>query len=173
MKQSKRRRQKKMLIYCKTRGKWYNHQPLFWHELSFLFILFPSLHAHFFSSAEVKFFTFIFPPQRGSILIMSNTFYIISQKAFTAFSLFFFSFQEVGSIIGKKGEIVKRFREEVSYCYASTLWWLKISHLKRRWSSKDNNLSLSNNEDLLHMKGFVGWEETCSFNRCATTYKSV
>lgn len=37
------------------------------------------------------------------------------------FILFFFnvffsvSFQEVGSIIGKKGEIVKRFREEVSY----------------------------------------------------------
>lgn len=28
---------------------------------------------------------------------------------------FLFSFQEVGSIIGKKGEIVKRFREEVSY----------------------------------------------------------
>lgn len=49
---------------------------------------------------------------------MSNTFYIFlneRKKAFTAFS--FFSLQEVGSIIGKKGEIVKRFREEVSYCY--------------------------------------------------------
>lgn len=32
----------------------------------------------------------------------------------------FVFFQEVGSIIGKKGEIVKRFREEVSlvkYCF--------------------------------------------------------
>lgn len=27
--------------------------------------------------------------------------------------MFRFTFQEVGSIIGKKGEIVKRFREEV------------------------------------------------------------
>lgn len=56
---------------------------------------------------------------------MSNTFYIILRKAFTA-NFLFVSLQEVGSIIGKKGEIVKRFREEVSYCYEA-LKWLKIA----------------------------------------------
>lgn len=49
---------------------------------------------------------------------MSNTFYIILQKNIYSILLFsLVSLQEVGSIIGKKGEIVKRFREEVSYCY--------------------------------------------------------
>lgn len=41
----------------------------------------------------------------------------------------FFSLQEVGSIIGKKGEIVKRFREEVSYCWQG-IKMIKIAALE-------------------------------------------
>lgn len=35
----------------------------------------------------------------------------------TSIQMYIWCLQEVGSIIGKKGEIVKRFREEVSYEY--------------------------------------------------------
>jgi hypothetical protein len=46
-------------------------------------------------TAPEKFFTFIFPfhlsRKKGSILIMSNTFYIILEKAFTEISSFIFA----------------------------------------------------------------------------------
>lgn len=117
-----------MLIYCKTRGKWYNPQPLFF-DMSFPLrtrLAFAFLSALFSFFGKPKFFHFHFFSFKRSILIMSNIFYIILQKntTFTAFSLLLSRLQEVGSIIGKKGEIVKRFREEVSYCYEA-LKWLK------------------------------------------------
>lgn len=41
----------------------------------------------------------------------------------------FFYFQEVGSIIGKKGEIVKRFREDVSILFKIKLIFIIISFM--------------------------------------------
>lgn len=51
--------------------------------------------------------------------MQNNTYHCFSAFVYIMliyiFNLFlFYFFQEVGSIIGKKGEIVKRFREEVS-----------------------------------------------------------
>lgn len=43
---------------------------------------------------------------------ITNLIFNLIEQISIKFSLFFY-LQEVGSIIGKKGEIVKRFREEV------------------------------------------------------------
>lgn len=68
-----------------------------------------------------RFLSLLVLTKRRSILIMSNTisYHLITSihvQCYNGFFFFSFSLQEVGSIIGKKGEIVKRFREEVSYC---------------------------------------------------------
>lgn len=56
---------------------------------------------------------YIIWPQCAWCYILMNIL-LHMENVFTNFYFYFVYFQEVGSIIGKKGEIVKRFREEVS-----------------------------------------------------------
>lgn len=129
-----------MLIYCKTRRKWNNPQPLF---LTWAFLLRPRLSFHLHSSrsgsshpspSRRHFFHFPFSSQRDQSWLCQIHFIsrlrLPSGKSIYSISvsLSLLSLQEVGSIIGKKGEIVKRFREEVSYCSLrlGALKWLKI-----------------------------------------------
>lgn len=51
-------------------------------------------------------------------------------KQNTNIFILFIYLQEVGSIIGKKGEIVKRFREEVQYIYNSIEYHILLFLIK-------------------------------------------
>ena len=64
---------------------------------------------------------------------MSSKFYV---------NVVLFLFQEVGSIIGKKGEIVKRFRDEVSHDWFINLMDILTSILCRSYVLYGKNISL-------------------------------
>lgn len=54
----------------------------------------------------------------------------MNMKQNTNIFILFIYLQEVGSIIGKKGEIVKRFREEVRYIYNSIEYHILLFLIK-------------------------------------------